>query len=167
MRLFVNPVHHYPGKQSFLRKIFGVPKTLVVRGLKVFGAVWRGAKFSDIRFFGLLTLTIFLSVLFVSSAVKLFQKKRETGLTMGELKEKIAKLRRENKEMEEILNQAATPSFIEKEVRRKLNMKKPGEKMVIIVPPKQDENQELGIKNQEVDEEPISFFGKIKRLFFP
>lgn len=109
----------------------------------------------------------FLLVLLVSSLWKLFEKRQEIGEHVKGMEERVVKLRRENEEMEKVLTQAATPSFIEKEARRKLDMKKPGEKMVIIVPPKQTEELKNERTEEQKDVRGISWWQKIKRFLFP
>lgn len=128
----------------------------------------RFVKFIDIRFFFFLGIVIFLSMLLGNSLLKLFERKQEVSQSIQSIEDKVAKLRSEIESMNKVLQQAATPSFIEKEARRRLNMKKPGEKMVIIVPPKNDVNQEAGIMNHESkEEEKLSLWGRFKKILFP
>lgn len=125
----------------------------------------RFVKLIDVRFFLLSGIVIFLLVLLGNSLVKLFERKQEVDQRIQGIEDKVAKLRSENESMNKVLQQAATPSFIEKEARRRLNMKKPGEKLVIIVPSKGiEEPKNIKTEKQNMGEN-VSWWQKIKEFF--
>lgn len=83
--------------------------------------------------FGVLVAAIvFISVYFVN----VFQKKKEVEAEIARLKGEKTALTEKKEELNNLLDYFQDQSFIEKEARRKLNMQKDGERVVIVV----DEN---------------------------
>lgn len=66
---------------------------------------------------------------------------RRAGLTarIESLKKEIAELEKENEEIQAGLSQKGEEGYLEKEARERLNLKKPGEEVVVVVPPKEGE----------------------------
>ena len=128
-------------------------------------------KFLDIRVFIFLGIAVFLMAIVGSSLMKVYKNRMEIEAEISDMEQKIATLKEENAKFENILKDGvASPAYLEKEARRRLNLKKPGEKMVIIVSQTTEENQESGIKNQENSEEDnsqTSWFSKFIKLFLP
>ena len=124
----------------------------------------------DIRFFVLAIIVFFLAALLANSLIHLYKRKQQGERHIQTVEDKVVKLRRENEEMETVLRQTATPSFIEKEIRRRFNMKKPGEKLVIIVPStgmKHETQNMKQIEEEILPKSPKSVWEWFKKLFRP
>jgi len=64
------------------------------------------------------------------------------------LQNEIQKLEQKNAELEKLLASTKTEEYLEQTARERLNLKKPGEQVVAIVPPeKQEEKQQLTKQN--------------------
>jgi cell division protein FtsB len=72
------------------------------------------------------------------------------------LQEQMQKLEQRNAELEMLLAKTQTEDYLEKTARERLNLKKPGENVVAIVPP---EKQEAGL--QKTQETKQTFWQKI------
>ena len=83
-----------------------------------------------------LTAIVIFGIL-VISGVRLVQVWRAYGqleASAGRLEKKLADYESENRELRNQLRIAETPEAIERDSKSRLNMKKPGEKVVIVVP---------------------------------
>lgn len=80
------------------------------------------------------------------------------------LKAEVAQLEQKREELEATAEYYKTDDFIEKEARDKLNMVKPGEKIVIITDDKSQGGEVA--TDQETIEEQIPNWEKWRRLFF-
>lgn len=81
----------------------------------------------------LITLLIYSVALFIivnisRSIYSLWQKQ----YILGEQAQVKKLLEEENKELSEALSQAQSPEFVEKQAREKLNLKRPGETVVLL-----------------------------------
>lgn len=84
-----------------------------------------------------LTAIIIFGILIISG-VRLFQVWRAYGqlkASADKLEKKLADYELENRELRNQLRIAETPEAIERDGKSRLNMKKPGEKVVVVVPP--------------------------------
>jgi cell division protein FtsL len=72
----------------------------------------------------------------VLSVVNVYYKKYKINKEIEDLKTQIASAEKSNQQISEMIDYLGSSSFLEKEAREKLNMKKPGEEVVIIEPPK-------------------------------
>ncbi len=93
-----------------LKKIFGSKMTLFLLSL---GFLW-------------------LSV----SVVNVYYKKFKINKEINDLKAQIASTEKSNQQISQIIDYLSSPDFLEKTAKEKLNMKKPGEEVVIIEPAK-------------------------------
>jgi len=97
---------------------------------------------------------IYLGISTVKETYKRYELKKE----IGKLKQKIANLEEKNNQMEELIDYFNQDSFLEKQARIKLNLKKSGEK-VMVVPEKPKEKKQEAIrvfdkKEQQIAPEP-------------
>jgi len=65
------------------------------------------------------------------------------------LQDKASRLEKDNKSLKKSINYYSSQSFLEKEARRKLNLKKPGEKVVIINLSSDEASQSQGINDEK------------------
>ncbi len=99
--------------------------------------------FPIIIIIGFLALIGFL----VISNLRMNQKRADLSARIESLKKEISDLETKNKEMKSGLSQAGEEGYIEKEARERLNLQKPGETAVVVVPQKEGEGQIEKTKN--------------------
>ena len=87
------------------------------------------------RLFTVPLLLVFSAVAFVT--VKLYMQKREVDSEIARLQAQASELESGNKQLSELIKYLDTPEFKEKEAREKLNLKRPGEEVVVL--PGEDE----------------------------
>ena len=121
-------------------------------------------KFKKIIYSGWLLMIlgiIFLALVF--STVKVYKKSRISAKKSEEIKEEIIKLEKRNAELVAEATRLESESGKEGEIRKRFDVAKPGEKILVII----DKNSEDVKINGE--ENKIGFFSKIwrwaKRLF--
>lgn len=85
------------------------------------------------RLFIISLLLIFIGLISYQN-VRFYMDWREVRLEYESLQGKLEALREENKSMEDNLNYFQNSENLEKEVRAQLNYKKPGEKVIIVIP---------------------------------
>jgi len=90
-------------------------------------------------------------------------RKQEMGAEVSTLKASIEKLQKENEELSKKIVYIKDEKNIEREARERLNLKKPDERVAIIVPPK-NKNQE-GAGEADQQSANTSFFRKILNAF--
>ena len=96
-----------------------------------------------------------LAIVLVIGAIVFFTvKNMELNKSKGQLYSKIESLKREtrvleerNKELSSQISESSAESFVEKEARERLNLKKPGENVVVILPPKENPQKQEPVKN--------------------
>lgn len=84
-----------------------------------------------------LAALIFLSlllVLMVYETFSLLSQKNDVAKKYEELKSALAQTKDDQERLKTEINYLSNPSNLEKELRLRFNLKKPGEKMIIIVP---------------------------------
>ncbi len=125
------------------------------------------------KFFSFFNFTNFLSFLAILLVLFLiyptYRESLEQKKVLNEMKQKLLKLKRENKALEEELARLKTTSTIEELARKDLGLIKPGEKAYIVVPPEKA-NQTLGggeekpkeVKKKSFWQRVVDFF---KNLF--
>ena len=111
----------------------------------------------------------------VLSVVNVYYRKYKINKEIDNLKAQIGNAERSNQQISEMIDYLDSQSFLEKEAREKLNMKKPGEEVVIIEPlkdslttqnsqPQKEENKDIlpasAVKKME------SNFSKWWKFFF-
>lgn len=70
---------------------------------------------------------------------KMGQKRADLLSQIDSLKQEIAELEKKNEDMKKGISQSTQEGYLEKEARERLNLKKPGEEVVVVVPPKEGE----------------------------
>jgi len=99
----------------------------------------------------LITLLIYSVSLFIivniSRSIYSLWQKRHLLVEQEQVKQQLEK---ENQQLAEDLNQAQSPQFIEKQAREKLNLKRPGE-IVVILPEKLKQEKEQEQAEPETD----------------
>jgi cell division protein FtsB len=122
---------------------------------------WLKLKIGKISGYALILLAILLAV----STVGNFQKARRVRSDIQAEKDKIAKIKAENDELERQLAEIQGSDFIEKEVRNKLGLAKEGEAIVVL--PDEATLKRLAPQNlNEGDTLPDPNWKKWEKLFF-
>jgi len=88
----------------------------------------------------------------VVNVAGVYYKKYKINKEIEDLKAQIASAEKSNQQISEMIDYLGSKDFLEKEAREKLNMKKPGEEVVIIEPsPEQaTSSSELAPGNNEI-----------------
>ena len=76
------------------------------------------------------------------------------------LKQEIEKIEQKNKELASLIELFKDPDIIELEAKRRLNLKKHGEEVVVILRDKNDESQNIVHKREVVVEDDIEISDK-------
>ncbi|MCK4781888.1 septum formation initiator family protein [Candidatus Parcubacteria bacterium] len=92
-------------------------------------------------FFGVL-ISIIIGHLIISN-FKINKKRAELDSRMDAIKQEISVLEKRNKELKAQILWTSEQEHLEKQARERLNLKKPGEKVVTIVPQKEQESKEF------------------------
>lgn len=99
-------------------------------------------------------LLFFLIIAFIWSAiacVKITYKKKQLIKESEKLQAEISKIQEENKQLGSIKNILTNPSFLEREAKRRLNLKREGEEVVII--PESESGQVVkDAENEEIEQ---------------
>jgi cell division protein FtsB len=103
-----------------------------------------------------MAVLLFLILVFLSySTIKLYFKNRNAVLKRNETEKELADLKQRKAELEKDVNRFQSESGLEEEIRKNLNVQKPGEKVLVIVE-KNAENGKIEAGNKLND-----FFSKI------
>lgn len=108
----------------------------------------------------LLLFGVVLIWFLISGNIKLSKKRAELLLQIDQLKEKVNQIKEKKEEVEENITQKNNKEFLEEIARDQLNLKKPGEK-VVVVQKEESENKE------ENEERKKSLWEKIKNIIEP
>ncbi|MBI2003412.1 MAG: septum formation initiator family protein [Parcubacteria group bacterium] len=104
-------------------------------------------------------ILIFAAGFLVYLVARDYPKKMEIESQLGDVKNKIAALKKDEEKQMAMAEYLNSESYLEKQARLRLNLKKEGEEVVFIY--KKDGPENI---NQEEDDEN-SFLSKLKRLF--
>jgi len=104
-----------------------------------------------------LILLLFVLLFLVFSTIKVYLKSREALYKNKKIKEELTQLNQRKSEKEKEIGRLETESGIEEEIREKFDVLKPGEKVVVIVEKKQEDDK----INQEGE---AGFFGNLPRF---
>lgn len=99
-----------PDDQKIIKKVLGSKITLFVLLL---GFIWLSVQLADV-----------------------YYRKYKINKEIEDLKTQIAGAQNSNKQISAMLDYLGSKEFLEKEAREKLNMKREGEEVVIVEPPK-------------------------------
>lgn len=86
-------------------------------------------------------LTILLLLVVVALSWQLYQlyrQSRELSVVLGDVTNKAEEFKEENLSFQADLEYFSNPENLEKELRGRFNYKKPGEKLIILVPPRSE-----------------------------
>ena len=81
---------------------------------------------------------------------KINKKRSELNSRVNSLKQEISVLEKRNEELKTQTSLILEEEYLEKEAREKLNLKKPGEKVVTIIPEEKENNKSLYQKIEEI-----------------
>ncbi len=95
-------------------------------------------------FFGIVFLV--LGAILIYSNGQMIQRRQQLSLKTKELEQEIAVLQEENRELAAMLSLSGNEAYLEREAREKLQMKKPGETVVVVSPPENSQNNSLPIE---------------------
>ena len=111
-------------------------------------------------------LQIFLGIILLAvvfSTVKVYKKSQISAVKSGEIREEMAELKKRNAELEAEIMRLGSESGQEGEIRRRFDVAKPGEKILVIVDKNSEDVKINGKENK------IGFFSRvwqwIERLF--
>lgn len=105
-----------------------------------------------IRFFLVVCLASFAVVAY--ALFKETYKKRQIQEEVGKLEDQVISLEQGNQKLKGLIEYFQTQNFSEKEAREKLNVKKEGEK-VVILRSQEDQEKSSGEKREELSEDTI------------
>lgn len=119
-----------------------------------------GSSLQAIFFSIFLGILILVAIGFlVFSNLQINKRRTELTLRLESLKKEIEILVEKNQELTAKISQVQKESYLEKEARERLNLKKPGEEMVVVLSPEKSEENET--------EEKKSFWQKfLEKLGF-
>ena len=89
-----------------------------------------------IVFFIIVIFAVGIICLLIASNLKMNQRRSDLAAKIESYKKEIADLQKENNKIQGSLFEAGNESNIEKEIRERLDLKKPGENVIVVVPPK-------------------------------
>lgn len=98
-------------------------------------------------FYALAGLFVFAMLLFLANSNwKLYKKRTELEGQINALQNEVTSLEERNRELKSGIVETQTPEYIERTARERLNLKKPGEKVVAVVIP---ESQKTASQEQK------------------
>lgn len=101
-----------------------------------------------------LLVLVFGAVAFVT--FELYMQKRQVDSEITRLTEQSNKLNQDNGELSELIKYLDTPEYQEKEAREKLNLKRPGEEVVVL--PEDSEGGQVASAQTESGSNPEKWF---------
>lgn len=115
--------------------------------------------------FGIFLLILFLSFLgyLIYNNLKINQKKKVLTVQLEALKKEIQTLEEKKQKLESDISKQNKESFLESQARDRLGLKKPGEEVVMILPPPEKETTSISSINsfKKFEEKTSNFFKKI------
>ncbi len=116
--------------------------------------------FSSQRFLAILCLGFLIMILF--PLAKTYTQKKILEKEIAEVQKEIDSFERDNQEMKEMIEYLQSEQFLEEQARLNLNLKKPGEQVVVI----NNEARNLEVKESEQNEVEGGNLAKWWRYFF-
>jgi len=102
----------------------------------------KNKKWKNLFFILLIIFVLAIAGFLVISNSRLGKARSQLIEKIESLKKEIQKAGEKNQELKQQVSESSQESFIEKEARERLNLQKPGEKVVVVLPPK-EEKQEI------------------------
>ena len=95
--------------------------------------------------FSLLSAVVILGVIsfLIFYNWKTYQQRKDLSLRIGSLRGEISSLEKKKQELEVSALQLNEEEYLEKVAREQLNLQKPGEEVVTILSPKEEEKEEI------------------------
>lgn len=94
-------------------------------------------------------ILIIIGIIFIGKAgLREIRKKTELDEELVNLSSQIQAFEKKNQEISRLIENFSKKSYLETEARKRLNLRKSGEKVVVILPPE----NEIGIKSEEKSE---------------
>ena len=100
----------------------------------------------------LLVVSLIILIFFSTNLVKEIINRRDLKSEVSSLEEEINKLEGRNQELSHLIGYFESLDFVEKEARTKLNLRKPGEKIIIVA----DEDAEVDLV-EPIDQDLSNF----------
>lgn len=116
--------------------------------------------FSSQRFLAILCLGFLILILF--PLAKTYTQKKILEKEINEVEQEIAAFEKDNQELREMIGYLQSEQFLEEQARLNLNLKKPGEQVVVI----NDLKPVLAFNSDDEKEEDSGNFNKWWRYFF-
>lgn len=88
--------------------------------------------------------------------VELYMQKRDVDSEVAKLTAQSTKLSTDNKQLSELIKYMDTPEYKEREAREKLNLKRPGEEVVVL--PDSDSSGMVAGASQDSESNPSKWF---------
>ncbi len=94
-------------------------------------------------FFSVLISVLVLTVVgfLVVANYRISQKRSLLNARIDQLQEEVRAMQEKKQQLEAQLNQSAQEEYLEREAREKLNLQKPGEEVVMVLPEQTEESQ--------------------------
>jgi len=97
----------------------------------------------SIFFFIILGISILTAIGFLTlSNWKIYQKRKEFTSRLQVFEEKIQALQKKSQELKAKILQIGSENYLEKEARERLGLKKPGEEVVVVLPPEKNQEEQ-------------------------
>lgn len=104
-----------------------------------FGKVKKRKKSKSLFFIiSLGILVVFLIFVSVVSNWKIHKKRSDLKAQIEQLEKEIESIEKRNQELRAGISQSLTEISLEREAREKLNLKKPGEQVITVLPPEEE-----------------------------
>lgn len=116
--------------------------------------------FSSQRFLAILSLTFLIVLLF--PLAKTYTQKKLMEKEISDIQEEIAVYQKTNQELKEMISYLESDQSLEEQARLNLNLKKPGEKVIVIDDSKNSVDTGISTTTGEI----VSNFTKWWRYFF-
>jgi cell division protein FtsB len=84
----------------------------------------------------------------VVSNLRIMHRRAELNSRLQTLKEEVRRLQEKKRQLEAGILQVSDEDFLEKEARERFNLKKPGEKVVTVLPPEGEEESQKAKKKE-------------------
>lgn len=96
-------------------------------------------------FLGILTIVV-IGFLFFSN-FRINQRRAELAARLESLKKEVKELEEKRAKLEARVSETREESYLEKEARERLGLKKPGEEVVVVLPPEENQKEKVKEKN--------------------
>ncbi|MDO8264807.1 MAG: septum formation initiator family protein [Candidatus Parcubacteria bacterium] len=84
-------------------------------------------------------LVLIVIIILVVSNLKIGQRRADLTAQLESLREEVDALEQEKANLQAKASQGTDQDFLEKEARERFNLKKPGEEVITVIPPEQEQ----------------------------